>query len=165
MNVAVFDDRLEIASTGRLPSGLSVEDLSRPHASLPWNPLMAGVLYRRGLIEQWGRGTLRIGELTERAGLPSPEFEERGGEVVVRFFPAGYVAPRSVERSLSELQQEILAMLGRRGPTSSTVIQAELADDLSITQVRRQLQTLRTLGLVETRGWARGARWRLSGGR
>jgi len=79
VSIAVFDDRLEISSTGRLPFGLTVEDLKRPHPSRPWNPLIAGVFFRRGLIEQWGRGTLRMRELVEEAGLAPPEFEERGG--------------------------------------------------------------------------------------
>lgn len=103
VSIGIFDDRLEIARTGRLPFGLPVEDLKRPHASHPWNPLIASVFYRRGFIEQWGRGTLRIRELTEQAGLAAPDFEERGGEVVVRFFPTSYVAPRRVDHRLDEL--------------------------------------------------------------
>lgn len=86
VTLAVFDDRLEITSTGSLPRGVRLADLGRPHSSHPRNPSIAYVMYRRGLIEQWGRGTLKIRELVERAGLPSPEFEERTGELVVRFF-------------------------------------------------------------------------------
>jgi ATP-dependent DNA helicase RecG len=59
VSLAIFDDRLEIASTGPLPFGQIVEELRRPHPSRPWNPLVAGVLHRRGVIESWGRGTLK----------------------------------------------------------------------------------------------------------
>ena len=66
--VAIYDDRLEVTSSGRLHFGLTPEALLAPHESLPWNPLIARVMYRRGLIEQWGRGTLKIVELLEQAG-------------------------------------------------------------------------------------------------
>lgn len=39
VSLAIYDDRLEIASTGILPFGLTLEELMRPHNSRPWNPL------------------------------------------------------------------------------------------------------------------------------
>ena len=55
---AIYDDRLEVTSSGNLHFGLTAEALFAPHESLPWNPLIARVFYRRGIIEQWGRGTI-----------------------------------------------------------------------------------------------------------
>jgi len=52
------DDRLKIISSGELHFGLTPEMLFQPHESKPWNPLLAHVFYRLGLIETWGRGTL-----------------------------------------------------------------------------------------------------------
>ncbi len=37
--VAVFDDRIEVRSTGGLPPGITLKMLSRPHASKLRNPL------------------------------------------------------------------------------------------------------------------------------
>jgi ATP-dependent DNA helicase RecG len=162
VSLAIFDDRLEIASTGTLHFGLAIEDLSKPHASRPWNPLIASVFYRRGLIEQWGRGTLRITELTERAGLRKPEFEERAGELVVRFFPSSYVAPRRIEHSLTELQQRVLEALGREGSASLAHLVSVLGDTAPRRLIQRDLSTLREFGLVTSSGYARGARWRLT---
>ncbi len=163
VSIAIFDDRLEVSSTGRLPFGLTVDDLTRPHPSRPWNPLMAGVLYRRGLIEQWGRGTLRIAELIEQAGLAEPEFEERGGEVVVRFFPTGYVPPRRVDHPLTDLQQQLLRALAEIGPALLNEILTLLPAGVASRTVQYNLGTLRELDLVELQGWGRGARWRLTG--
>lgn len=64
VSLALFDDRLETSSTGVLPFDLTPADLARPHRSRPWNPLIAQVFYRRGIIEIWGRGTLKMAELT-----------------------------------------------------------------------------------------------------
>jgi ATP-dependent DNA helicase RecG len=161
VGVAIFDDRLEITSTGNLPFGLTPDDLTRPHASQPWNPLMADVFYRRGIIEQWGRGTLKIIDLTEQAGLITPEFEVRGGEVVVRFHPDGYVPPSRVTRDLTPLQQELLAVLAAIGPASLSSLRANLAEPVPEPTVKDNLQILRQLQLVHLQGRARGARWRV----
>lgn len=161
VGVAIFDDRVEISSTGPLRFGLTVGDLRHPHPSLPWNPTMATVLYLRGLIERWGRGTLKINELMQRAGLLAPEFEERAGEVVVRFFPSSYIPPTRVPHDLTELQREILLSLAEHGPSSSVVVQGRLPGLTSNDRVIRSLQTLRHLGLVEKIGVTRGVQWRL----
>jgi ATP-dependent DNA helicase RecG len=109
---------------------LSPEDFLRPHGSRPWNPLIAQTFFRRGIIDQWGRGTLKIVQLTEEAGLVSPEFEERGGEVVVRFFPTQYVPPTRASHELTDLQQRILATLSEHGPMPSTRIREFLGEGI-----------------------------------
>jgi ATP-dependent DNA helicase RecG len=68
--IGVYDDRLEVTSSGTLHFGLTPEALFQPHESLLWNPLIARVLYRRGIIEEWGRGTLKILDLTTQADFP-----------------------------------------------------------------------------------------------
>ena len=85
VGIAVYDDRLEVTSSGSLHFGLTPEKLFDRHESRPWNPLIARTFYRRGIIEQWGSGTLRMAELTSSAGLPVPEIEDDGGTVTVRF--------------------------------------------------------------------------------
>ena len=48
--IAVFDDRIEIRSTGRLPSGVTIEQLSGPHRSELRDPLIAGAFHRTGAV-------------------------------------------------------------------------------------------------------------------
>lgn len=161
VGVAVYDDRLEITSTGMLPFGLTPADLLGSHTSQPWNPLVANAFYRRGIIEQWGRGTLKIVELTRDAGLTAPAFDYRGGEVVVTFYPRGYVAPSRVSRDLSPLQQELLEILAAAGPAMFGDVVRYLATPTPWPTVRDNLHVLRQLGLVQVSGRGRGARWRL----
>lgn len=85
VGIAVYDDRLEVISSGSLHFGLTPAMLFGPHESRPWNPLIARTFYRRGIIEEWGSGTLRMAELMSSAGLPIPEIEDEGGTVTVRF--------------------------------------------------------------------------------
>lgn len=159
VGVAVYDDRLEITSSGPLPEGISVEDLTRPHSSQPRNELIAGVFHRRGIIEQWGTGTLKMAEATEEAGLPPPEFEERGGEVVVRFRPTRYVAPSRTTHDLSPLQRALLQALGDGGPMSLSSLIEAVDPDVTERTVQRNLSTLHELSMVDLKGHGRGARW------
>jgi len=162
ISLGVFDDRLEITSTGTLHFGLTPAALYVPHESLPWNPLIARVFYRRGIIEAWGRGTIRMGELTVRAGLASPEIIEAGGCVTVRFSPTRYVPPQRVAQNVTERQQRVLAVLSTsaEGMALREVCRA-LGDTINERQVRVELAALRVLGLALSSGHGAGARWRL----
>jgi ATP-dependent DNA helicase RecG len=159
--VAIYDDCLEVTSSGTLHFGLTAEALFAPHESLPWNPLVARVFFRRGVIEAWGRGTIKMAELTRLAGLPSPEIEDVGGCVTVRFRPSRYLPPQRVGRNVTERQQAILALLDTAGAgLALREIHARLERRVTARQVREDLAILRTLGLAGPEGHGRGARWK-----
>jgi len=160
--VAVYDNRLEITSSGTLHFGLTPEALYAPHDSLPWNPLIARVLYRRGVIESWGRGTLKIIETTTSAGLPRPEIRESGGCVTVNFTPSRYIPPKRVARDVTERQQKVLAYLAdsTNGAALRDISKAVGAES-AVWTVKEDLAALKTLGLVESIGWGRGAKWKI----
>jgi ATP-dependent DNA helicase RecG len=159
--IGIYDDRLEVTSSGPLHFGLTAEALFAPHESLPWNPLIARVFYRRDIIESWGRGTIKMAELMSSAGLPRPEIEDGGGCVTVRFRPSQYIAPRRVGRDVSERQRDILTMLAQSDSgLALREIHARIGAMASERQVREDLGTLRTLGLAQSVGHGRGARWR-----
>ena len=160
VSVALFEDRLEIASTGTLPQGVSVFDLKRDHFSQPRNPMLADIFYRRGLIELWGSGTQRIVRLCIEAGCPEPQFEERAGEFVVRFLAPNYapVVPHGLE--LSGRQVRILALFQANPIQTLRDIRQKIDANLSDSTIRNDLNRMRDLGLVEAVGVGRGAFWR-----
>ena len=49
IGLAVYDNRLEVTSTGPLHFGLTPGDFFAPHESRPWNPLIAGTWSWRAL--------------------------------------------------------------------------------------------------------------------
>ena len=161
ISLAIFDDRVEIASTGTLPFGLTIKDLKKEHTSRPRNPLLADIFFRRGLIERWGRGTQKIVSLCLEAGHPEPEFEERAGEIVVRFIPSAYIPPYQVNHNLTERQRRILHILGDGTPRRSNDIRSRFEPNLPRTTLKDELALLRTLGLVSHSGRGAGATWRL----
>jgi ATP-dependent DNA helicase RecG len=159
VSIAIFDDRLEISSTGNLPFDLTPEDLTRPHRSRPWNPIIAQTFYWRGITEQWGRGTLKMVELTSEAGLVAPEFEVRSGETIVRFLPVSYIAPTRISRDLSNLQQNLLTVLSRISPASLSEIRQYLPLDYPKRTIQDNLQVLKILELIDSNGHGAGAKW------
>ena len=156
---AIYDDRLEVTSSGRLHFGLTAEALFQPHESLPWNPLVARAFYLRGIIEQWGRGTIKMRELITGAGLPAPEIEDAGGCVTVRFRPGRYV-PRRVEREITERQRAILILLteSEAGLALREIVE-QLGNSSPWWQIRNDLRALQALGLTTVGGRGRAARW------
>lgn len=161
VNVAIFDNRLEVISSGLLPPGLTVADLKREHISQPRNPILAEVFYRRGLIERWGRGTQKIVELCVATGQPEPEFEEQAGSVLVRFLPSDYSPPLRVGHDLTDRQREILQALSDGQQRPFREIYQALDNPPAERTVRDDLMLLRSIGLVDSSGHGAGARWRL----
>ena len=161
VSLAIYDDRLEIWSDGRLPSGLTPEDLKREHPSKPRNPLIVKVFYLRGIIERWGRGTQKIVELCVKAGHPEPEFGEQAGSVWVRFLPSGYIVPHRVAHDLTERQREILQIVAHHGPIPLRGIMDRMSNPPASATVRDDLYHLKRLELIDSKGHGRGAVWRL----
>ncbi len=160
--VAIYDDRLEITSSGTLHFGLTAEALFSQHESLPWNPRIARVFYLSGIIESWGRGITKMVELVTEAGLPLPEIEEAGGCVTVRFRPSRYVPPQRVGHNLSERQRDVLRLLDDApfGLAFREIV-AQIEGKPTTSQVRNDLRLLRSLELIISEGYGRGARWKL----
>ena len=78
IGVAIYDDRLEVTSSGTLHFGCTPPALFDRHESQPrpWNSLIASVYYRCCIIETWGQGPLSMAAWSEWAELPKPEIVE-----------------------------------------------------------------------------------------
>ena len=74
IQVAVYDDRLEVTSPGGLYNGLTYDEIMSGHSKLR-NRAVARVFNQMGLIESWGTGIRRIVKAAENYGLPTPEIQ------------------------------------------------------------------------------------------
>ena len=163
VGVAIYDDRLEVTSSGSLHFDLTPEKLFAPHESRPWNPLIARTFYRRGIIEEWGSGTLKMAELANGAGLPIPEIEDDSGCVTVRFRHGQFVSRPSSNggASATERRDQVLALLdSAEDGLTSREIHARLGPGVSERQMRRVLEELKNRGLVVSPGRGRSGRWK-----
>ena len=73
-SLAIYDDRIVFQNPGAFPLGMSWQDFVDDQiGSLPANPTIANVFYRRGTMEAWGRGIGLIMKSCREQELPVPE--------------------------------------------------------------------------------------------
>ena len=83
VQVMVFIDRIEVWNPGGLPEDLTVDQLGEPHPSIPRNRLLCEPLYLARYIERAGTGTIDMIRVCKNAGLPEPEFINKGERFVI----------------------------------------------------------------------------------
>ncbi len=79
--IAVYENRLEITSPGKIPMGQTLERMKEGYSQIR-NEALAYAFSYMNLIEHWGSGIPRIIGKVKAAGLREPEFI--GGEVDLR---------------------------------------------------------------------------------
>jgi ATP-dependent DNA helicase RecG len=75
IQIAIFDDRIEITNPGSLPFGLSLETALLGVSQLR-NRVIGHVFRELNLIEQWGSGFGRMIMTCKEQGISPPIFEE-----------------------------------------------------------------------------------------
>lgn len=86
IQISVYPDRIRFWNQGELLSPLTPEKLKIDHTSITRNPNIARTFFRAGFVESWGRGTIKIIEECEKAGLLEPQIEELTGGVAVTLY-------------------------------------------------------------------------------
>ena len=91
VSIAIYDDRVEIENPGSFPLNWDMEKMKSEHESKPQNPLIANVLYKRKVLESWGRGIGLMLSECRKANLPEPEYITNTDSVrlIFRYEPIG----------------------------------------------------------------------------
>ena len=168
VQVMLFSDRLEVWNPGALPVGMTVENLRVAHSSMPHNPLISEPLFWARYIERAGTGTLDMIALCRKAGIPEPEFEQRGGQFVLTIRRKKVLLPelaiQSATQSTVPVAGQVDAQVGtklalsrhqveilRKCQTDSEIITLmKIAERTDRTKFRNQvLNPLIEAGLIE----------------
>ena len=128
-----------------------------PHESRPWNPMIAGTFYRRGIIETWGRGTLKIARLMREAVLEPPILSASPGAVIVTFLLPGESSVETSEKTLGKTPGEILRLLGEQAELSIPELAMHLGKSESA--IERAIRKLRESGQLIRVGPDKGGHW------
>jgi len=86
IQIAIFDNRLEVTSPGSLPFGLSLETALSGVSQLR-NKVLGRVFRELQLIEQWGSGLSRICTVCHQQNIAAPKFEELDHFFRVTLYP------------------------------------------------------------------------------
>lgn len=76
IQISVYEDKMYIWNDGVMPTNLtSTEKLFQKHSSKPYNPKLADIFFKSGMIEAWGRGFDKIKEACEKYDGSLPEYD------------------------------------------------------------------------------------------
>lgn len=115
VQVRIFDDRIEVWNSGKLPEGWTVETLKQKHESKPKNPLIAKCFFLVKYIEQWGTGTNDMINLCLKEGLPEPEFEDTGTSIIVTIRKSKLTPELLENLGLNERQKNAIEYVKKKG--------------------------------------------------
>ncbi|MCI8713282.1 MAG: winged helix-turn-helix transcriptional regulator [Ruminococcus sp.] len=138
IQVAIYDDRLEVTSPGGLYNGLTYEELMNGHSKIR-NRAIANVFNKMGLVESWGTGVKRILCAARDYGLPTPSFQVFDDMFRVNLFRN--VFPLKEQKYVEEASEEHRRSIGealekhrRNNEKTMEKQQGDSREDLSGTQ-------------------------------
>lgn len=168
IQVALFDDRLEVTSPGMLLNGVSIKKMKEGY-SKPRNRAIASAFAYMKIIEKWGSGIPRILRECNEYGLPEPEFIDFDGDFRVNMYRQlpekdwshTDDTKRDTNDTISENDTKVLNLI-RENPS---ITQAELKEKLqvSIVTVKRLMADLQKRDLIERQGSSRKGKWIIIG--
>ena len=119
IQVAVYDDRLEVTSPGGLYNGLTYEEVMNGHSKIR-NKAIANIFSQMGLVEAWGSGIKRIFNVAKEYGLLEPKFQEFDNMFRVELFRSSL--PMTLEnKSIGETSEKHRRNIGETSEKQETV--------------------------------------------
>lgn len=149
IQVAIFDDRLEVTSPGMLLNNVSIKKMMEGY-SKPRNPAIANAFAYMKIIEKWGTGIPRIFRECREYGLPDPELIDFDGDFRVNMYRNTAIdySPRVNDRvndkvndRVNEIEEKILKFIDNDPAITITQLSMEL--ELSRKTIAAKLKTLK----------------------
>jgi ATP-dependent DNA helicase RecG len=180
IQISVYEDKIYIWNDGTMPENLSTtKKLFEKHSSKPFNPRLAGIFFKSGMIEAWGRGFDKIKEACAKYNAPLPEYDISNVGIMVLCKPckrymrllneSDSVKNNSVKKndrimteSLTEKEEKTMAAILSYLQDNNT-ISNEIGRNLtekSETTVKRYLGRLCEVGLLEQIGTTKNTIYR-----
>jgi ATP-dependent DNA helicase RecG len=165
IQIAIFNNRLEVQNPGMLPFGFTLEDL-KSGVSRVRNRVIVRVFNELDLMEEWGSGYKRIVEACDAGGHPKPEWQELGTTIRVTFYPHTTTVLKSEGQEeipsagdLLPRQTAILNTLAIGESLPFRQIMEKLLVCISERSLRYDLALLSNLGYLMSKGKGRAIVW------
>ena len=139
ISLAIYDDRIEIASPGMFPPQITPENIKEPHESYPHNLKVAEALYRMTYLENWGSGARRIIDACQAQGVETPTWCSDGGFVTITFKRPDF---KSDTIKIDHKGEDAIQKTDSAEEDPSSTPQAPLKHPLSTPQVELLIQKM-----------------------
>ena len=180
IQVAVYDDRLEVTSPGGLYNGLTYEEVMNGHSKIR-NKGIANIFSQMGLVEAWGSGIKRILNAAEEYGLLKPRFQEFDNMFRVELFRNSFPMTNEKENiretsekhrrsigeasevvwrtDLNDTQQKIIKLLSEDHQLSAV----KLAEKIGVASrnIENNIKKLKEYGILIRHGSPKNGYWEI----
>ena len=169
IQVALFDDRLEVTSPGMLWNNVTIAKMMEGY-SKPRNSAIASAFAYMKIIEKWGTGIPRLFEACEEYGLPKPELIDFDGDFRVNMYrrvesefgvngvtTQTHQTTQKNKSELSEDDKTILALVNKYPSMSQREYALELG--WTVDRVKYYLRKMKAQELIKRVGNSHSGYW------
>lgn len=156
IQVAVYDNRLEITSPGKLPMGQTIERMIEGYSRIR-NEALANAFSYMNLIEHWGSGIPRINQQLRDAGLCELEFIGGDTDLRINIYRGQNEVNDPKHDPENGLETKLLWEVQRK----PDLTYRELAEKISVSSatIKHTFSKLQKEGKVVRQGSNRGEKW------
>lgn len=177
IQVALYDNRLEITSTGMLLSGVNVKRMKEGYSKLR-NRAIASVFAYVNIIEKWGSGIPRIMNEIREYGLQEPEFIIFENDFRVNIYRKNYNTTQSTQGSTQnrinttqDISKKEKLDVKNLTETDKTIIntiinnpemsQKQIADNLNwtVNKVKYYMKKFKQKNILKYEGTSQNGKW------
>lgn len=172
IQVAIYDDRLEITSPGGLLPGVTI-DLMKEGFSKIRNRSLANAFAYMNLVEAWGSGIPKLMNAMKIYGLKEPEFVDMEVAFRINLYRSQFDANNAIDGidGTDGVKNGVGLALNKEGDTvqkllnmiaeNPTATQAWYAEGLGVSKrtVSRMFASLQERGILVQNGTRRKANW------
>lgn len=141
IQIRVYADKIVIWNQGQLPDNWTVAQLLQAHPSVPYNPTIANVFFRAGLIEAWGSGILKMISDCEKDGVPTPIFKYDFSGFIIEFdVKKEEVSVMGSQESSQESSEKILALMKKQPSITIKILSQKIG--ITTRAIQKHIQKL-----------------------
>ena len=169
IQVALFDDRLEVTSPGMLDSEITIEKMKTGLSKIRNRGIAAAFSYMN-IVEAWGSGIPKMFQEAKEYGLREPELIDMGSDFRINLYRKkaaidqnGVIDPKERDTNDTKVEsndtneEAILSIILKNPQATQGAIAKEVGASLST--VKRIMRSLQKSGKLRREGTNRNGSW------
>ena len=172
IQVALFDDRLEVTSPGMLDSEITIEKMKSGLSKIRNRGIAAAFSYMN-IVEAWGSGIPKIFREAKEYGLREPELIDMGSDFRINLYRKkaavdqnGVIDPKERDTDdtndtkvePNDTNEEAILRILRTNPKATQKDVVEMLG-VSLATVKRLMNSLQKAGKIKRKGSNRSGSW------
>ena len=155
VQVALYDDRLEVTSPGTLCRDVTLEKMREGMSSVRNKGIAETFIYMR-IVETWGSGIPNIYKAMKESGLPEPVMQDFHGDFRITLYWKWKLPKTTL--NISEMELKILEVIKGNNNFSRNEI-AKTLGSITPDGVKYHLSNLQKKGLLKRVGGRKEGHW------